>query len=94
MWQMPWWQNVMEELLFVAVDIKVHIEEGPLGLDKVMGKSKGFCLFVYKTLESAKKSLEEPYKIFEDMLHCQKAIDGPKPWKSQHSWQQKNAQTL
>ncbi|KAI6687052.1 hypothetical protein NL676_023880 [Syzygium grande] len=62
-----------------------EIEEGPLGLDKLTGKPKGFCLFVYKTIESAKKALEEPHKSFEGhMLHCQKAIDGPKPGKSQH----------
>ncbi|GAV88797.1 RRM_1 domain-containing protein [Cephalotus follicularis] len=61
------------------------IEDGPLGLDKVTGKPKGFCLFVYKTVECAKKALEEPHKNFEGhILHCQKAIDGPKPGKSQY----------
>ncbi|PKA65618.1 Heterogeneous nuclear ribonucleoprotein 1 [Apostasia shenzhenica] len=56
-----------------------EIEEGPLGLDKATGKPRGFCLFVYKSVESAKKALEEPYKNFEGhILHCQKAIDGPK----------------
>ncbi|CAM0880791.1 unnamed protein product [Alopecurus aequalis] len=59
-----------------------EIEEGPLGLDKATGKPKGFALFVYKTLDSAKKALQEPHKSFEGvMLHCQKAIDGPKPNK-------------
>ncbi|XP_008805340.1 UBP1-associated protein 2A-like [Phoenix dactylifera] len=59
-----------------------EIEEGPLGLDKMTGKPKGFCLFVYKTIESARKALEEPHKNFEGhILHCQKAIDGPKPNK-------------
>ncbi|KAA8516305.1 hypothetical protein F0562_016598 [Nyssa sinensis] len=59
-----------------------EIEDGPLGLDKQTGKPKGFCLFVYKTSESAKKALEEPHKNFEGhILHCQKAIDGPKPNK-------------
>ena len=59
-----------------------EIEEGPLGLDKHTGKPKGFALFVYKSPEGAKKSLEEPHKNFEGhMLHCQKAIDGPKPSK-------------
>ncbi|XP_062165900.1 UBP1-associated protein 2A-like [Alnus glutinosa] len=62
-----------------------EIEEGPLGLNKMTGKPKGFCLFMYKTVESAKKALEEPHKNFEGhVLHCQKAIDGPKPHKSQH----------
>ncbi|KAG5242467.1 hypothetical protein OIU77_029574 [Salix suchowensis] len=61
-----------------------EIEEGPLGLDKATGKPKGFCLFVYKTAESAKKALEEPHKSFEGhILHCQRAVDGPKHMKSQ-----------
>ncbi|KAF1879405.1 hypothetical protein Lal_00005871 [Lupinus albus] len=61
-----------------------EIEEGPMGLDKVTGKPKGFCLFVYKRIESAKKALEEPHKAFEGhVLHCQQAIDGPKPGKLQ-----------
>ncbi|KAJ6912432.1 LOW QUALITY PROTEIN: hypothetical protein NC651_014980 [Populus alba x Populus x berolinensis] len=66
-----------------------EIEEGPLGLDKATGKPKGFCLFVYKTVESAKKALEEPHKSFEGhILHCQKAVDGPKHAKSQKPPQQ------
>ncbi|GAB2267063.1 hypothetical protein Dimus_002045 [Dionaea muscipula] len=67
-----------------------EIEEGPLGLDKQTGKPKGFCLFVYKTAESAKRALEDPHKNFEGhMLHCQRAIDGPKPGKQQQI-QQRN----
>ncbi|GMH28294.1 hypothetical protein Nepgr_030137 [Nepenthes gracilis] len=67
-----------------------EIEEGPLGLDKQTGKPKGFCLFVYKSIESARKVLEEPHKNFEGhVLHCQKAIDGPKPGKQQQH-QQRN----
>eukprot|EP00262_Sarcandra_glabra_P000411 TRINITY_DN10485_c1_g3_i1.p1 TRINITY_DN10485_c1_g3~~TRINITY_DN10485_c1_g3_i1.p1 ORF type:complete len:499 (-),score=73.31 TRINITY_DN10485_c1_g3_i1:287-1690(-) len=59
-----------------------EVEEGPLGLDKQTGKPKGFSLFVYKSVDSARKALEEPHKNFEGhMLHCQKAIDGPKPMK-------------
>lgn len=62
-----------------------EVDEGPLGLDKMTGKPKGFCLFVYKSIESARKALEEPHKNFEGhVLHCQKAIDGPKPGKAQH----------
>lgn len=56
-----------------------EIEDGPLGLDKVTGKPRGFCLFVYKKVESAKKALEEPHKNFDGcILHCSKAVDGPK----------------
>ncbi|KAK4789406.1 hypothetical protein SAY86_020725 [Trapa natans] len=59
-----------------------EIEEGPLGLDKLTGKPKGFALFVYKSVESAKKALEEPNKNFEGRtLYCQKAVDGPKHGK-------------
>ncbi|GAB4851831.1 UBP1-associated protein 2A [Ancistrocladus abbreviatus] len=68
-----------------------EIEEGPLGLDKQTGKPKGFCLFVYKSIEGARKALEEPHKNFEGhILHCQKAIDGPKPGKQQQQGQQRN----
>ncbi|XP_071726357.1 UBP1-associated protein 2A-like [Rutidosis leptorrhynchoides] len=56
-----------------------EIDDGPLGLDKQTGKPRGFALFVYKSVESAKKALEEPHKMFEGhTLHCQKAVDGPK----------------
>ncbi|XP_057955761.1 UBP1-associated protein 2A-like [Malania oleifera] len=62
-----------------------EIEEGPLGLDKQTGKPKGFALFVYRSVESSKKALEEPHKTFEGhTLHCQKAIDGPKQSKPFH----------
>ncbi|KAK9129084.1 hypothetical protein Syun_017881 [Stephania yunnanensis] len=61
-----------------------EIVEGPLGLDKQTGKPKGFALFVYKTVESARKALEEPHKNFEGhILNCQRAIDGPKHNKMQ-----------
>lgn len=59
-----------------------EIEEGPLGIDKNTGKPKGFALFVYKSVDSARKALEDPHKSFEGhMLNCQKAIDGPKQSK-------------
>ncbi|EPS65588.1 hypothetical protein M569_09190 [Genlisea aurea] len=74
-----------------------EIEEGPLGLDKQSGRPRGFCLFVYKTVESAKKSLEEPHKTLDGhLLHCQKAIDGPKHSKGhfnpQHGQSQQQQQ--
>ncbi|XP_058098482.1 UBP1-associated protein 2A-like [Magnolia sinica] len=56
-----------------------EIEEGPLGFDKQTGKSKGFALFIYKTVEGARKALEEPNKSFEGhQLYCQKATDSHK----------------
>ncbi|GMP26236.1 hypothetical protein CsSME_00002767 [Camellia sinensis var. sinensis] len=54
-----------------------EIETGPVGFDRHTGKSRGFALFVYKTIEGARKALQEPYKMFEGrQLHCQKAADG------------------
>ncbi|KAL4197608.1 hypothetical protein AMTRI_Chr04g189140 [Amborella trichopoda] len=56
-----------------------EIEDGPIGFDKFTGKSRGFALFVYKTLESAKKAIEDSYRLFDGhVLHVQKAADGPK----------------
>ncbi|XP_020226964.1 UBP1-associated protein 2A [Cajanus cajan] len=64
-----------------------EVEDGPLGLDKNTGKPKGFALFVYKSVESAKKALEEPHKNFEGhTLYCQKAVDGPKGNKGYHQY--------
>ncbi|PWZ45205.1 UBP1-associated protein 2A [Zea mays] len=54
-----------------------EIEEGPFGFDKNTGKPKGFALFVYKSVESARRALEEPMKNFDGKtLNVQKAIDG------------------
>ncbi|XP_027330037.1 UBP1-associated protein 2A-like isoform X2 [Abrus precatorius] len=70
-----------------------EVEDGPLGLDKQTGKPKGFALFVYKSVESAKKALEEPHKNFEGhTLYCQKAVDGPKGNKGYHQYHQQQHQ--
>lgn len=54
-----------------------EIEAGPMGFDPSTGKSKGYALFVYKTVEAAKKCLEKSSKIFEGrQLHCKKAAEG------------------
>lgn len=51
-----------------------EIEEGPLGFDKVTGKSKGFAFFIYKSEKSAKNALEEPTKPFDGAtLTCKAA---------------------
>lgn len=68
-----------------------EVDDGPLGLDKATGKPKGFALFVYKTVESAKKALEEPNKVFEGhTLYCQKAVDGPKGYNKGGHYQQQH----
>lgn len=47
------------------------IEEGPLGMDTATGRPRGFALFVYKTVEGARRVLEQPHKTFEGhSLHC------------------------
>ncbi|KAL6225250.1 hypothetical protein ACLB2K_004101 [Fragaria x ananassa] len=56
-----------------------EIETGPMGFDSQTGKCRGFALFLYKTVEGAKKALEEPVKVFEGhQLNCQKATEGAK----------------
>ncbi|KAI3981112.1 hypothetical protein MKX01_032252 [Papaver californicum] len=53
-----------------------EIEEGPLGFDINTGKFKGYSLFIYKTVEGARRALEEPIKRFDGyILYCQTAID-------------------
>ncbi|GFS37815.1 RNA-binding (RRM/RBD/RNP motifs) family protein [Actinidia rufa] len=41
-----------------------EIEDGPLGLDKQTGKPKGFCLFVYKSVETASPAV--PSSLFQE----------------------------
>ncbi|XP_016572129.1 UBP1-associated protein 2B [Capsicum annuum] len=54
-----------------------EIEVGPMGFDSSTGKSKGYALFVYRTVEEAKRCLEEPCKMFEGrQLYCKKAAEG------------------
>ncbi|KAF5948644.1 hypothetical protein HYC85_014601 [Camellia sinensis] len=56
-----------------------EIEEGPLGFDKATGKSRGYALFVYKTVEAARASLVDPIKTIDGhQLNCKLAIDGKK----------------
>ncbi|KAH7296936.1 hypothetical protein KP509_26G045600 [Ceratopteris richardii] len=56
-----------------------EIEEGPLGLDKQVGKTRGFALFIYKSAESARRALEEPVKnIAGHQLFCKLAAEGAK----------------
>ncbi|KAL5717242.1 hypothetical protein ACHQM5_010284 [Ranunculus cassubicifolius] len=68
-----------------------EIEEGPLGFDKHTGKSRGYALFIYKTIEGARKALEEHHKIIDGtLLYCQKATDCNK----QKAESASNAQTM
>ncbi|KMZ59754.1 RNA binding protein [Zostera marina] len=54
-----------------------EIEEGPLGFDKQTGKSKGYALFVYKTVEGANASLVDPVKMFDGaQMLCKMAAEG------------------
>ncbi|KAF3338073.1 UBP1-associated protein 2A-like protein [Carex littledalei] len=61
-----------------------EIELGPIGFDLKTGKSRGFALFVYKTLEGTRKALEEPYKMFGGrLLHCELASNSNNKKKTQ-----------
>lgn len=56
-----------------------EIEEGPLGFDKQTGRSRGFALFIYKSADAAKRSLEEPVKLLDGhQLFCKLAVEGLK----------------
>jgi heterogeneous nuclear ribonucleoprotein A1/A3 len=69
--------DVDGDLLYQYFSQYGEIEEGPLGFDKNTGKPKGFALFVYKSVESARRALEEPMKNFDGKtLNVQKAVDG------------------
>ncbi|KAH7428041.1 hypothetical protein KP509_10G072400 [Ceratopteris richardii] len=62
-----------------------EIEEGPLGLDKQVGKARGFALFIYKSADSAKRALEEPVKnISGHQLFCKLASEGAKQRPTMH----------
>ncbi|XP_026379371.1 UBP1-associated protein 2A-like [Papaver somniferum] len=53
-----------------------EIEEGPLGSDMNTGRFKGFALFIYKTVDGARRALEEPIKRLDGcILYCQMATD-------------------
>ncbi|XP_057807046.1 RNA-binding protein P-like [Salvia miltiorrhiza] len=69
--------NASPEKLRVFFEKFGEIENGPKGMDPTTGRFKGYAIFVFKTLEGAKKVLEEPVKFFEGcQLHCRKAAEG------------------
>ncbi|KAF6136826.1 hypothetical protein GIB67_030111 [Kingdonia uniflora] len=59
-----------------------EIEEGPLGYDKVTEKSRGYAMFVYKTVEGAQASLVDPMKSIDGhSFVCRLANDSSKKGK-------------
>ncbi|CAI9113163.1 OLC1v1013714C1 [Oldenlandia corymbosa var. corymbosa] len=53
-----------------------EIENGPLGLDPVTNKPRGYAIFTYKSVDGLKKALEEPVKVFEGcQLNCKKFVE-------------------
>ncbi|WCJ27179.1 RNA-binding (RRM/RBD/RNP motifs) family protein [Euphorbia peplus] len=53
-----------------------EIEEGPLGFDKVTGKSKGFAFFIYKNEEAARAAVADPEKVIDGQkVICKMAAD-------------------
>lgn len=56
-----------------------EIEEGPLGFDKFTGRSRGFALIIYKTVEAAKRALLEPMKTIDGIqMYCKLAAENQK----------------
>lgn len=45
-----------------------EVEDGPLGLDKQTGKPRGFALFVYKSVESAKRLWKSPTRSLKGTI--------------------------
>ncbi|XP_050367836.1 UBP1-associated protein 2C-like [Argentina anserina] len=71
--------DISSERLLSAFSAFGEIEEGPLGFDKVTGKSKGFAFFVYKTEEGARAALVEPLKNIDGhQVTCKLAVDNKK----------------
>ncbi|KAF5742335.1 UBP1-associated protein 2C [Tripterygium wilfordii] len=67
------------EKLLQYFSVYGEIEEGPLGFDKVTGKSRGFAFFVYKTEEGARASLVEQIKNIDGhQIVCKFAVDNKK----------------
>ncbi|XP_057785277.1 UBP1-associated protein 2A-like [Salvia miltiorrhiza] len=53
-----------------------EIEEGPLGMDPVTNKFKGFAIITYKSTKGYNKAMEEPIKVVENcQLHCKKFVE-------------------
>ncbi|KAG5235050.1 RNA recognition motif domain [Salix suchowensis] len=56
-----------------------EIEEGPLGFDKLTGKSKGFAFLIYKNEEGAKAAIADPMKNIDGhQVVCKFAADNKK----------------
>ncbi|EPS63782.1 hypothetical protein M569_11003, partial [Genlisea aurea] len=69
--------NASADKLRAFFDKFGEIEFGPKGLDPATGRFKGYAIFVYKTVEGAKKVLEQPLKFFDGtQLFCQRATEG------------------
>lgn len=76
--------HVDPEMLKLFFEKFGELEEGPLGMDSVTGKFRGYCFFVYKTSEGCKKALEEPVKMFENcLLECRLATENFRNSKNQ-----------
>ncbi|KAG8372274.1 hypothetical protein BUALT_Bualt12G0049300 [Buddleja alternifolia] len=70
--------NVNPEQLKAFFRTFGEIEDGPIGLDQITNKFKGFAVITYKSPEGFKKAIEEPIKVFENcQLHCKKFVENP-----------------
>ena len=77
-WEVP--HDMSPDKLLSHFSSYGEIEEGPLGFDRFTGKSKGFALFVYKTMEGAQAALASPVKMIDGrQLNCKLAnVDAKK----------------
>ncbi|XP_071690275.1 UBP1-associated protein 2A-like isoform X2 [Rutidosis leptorrhynchoides] len=56
--------NITSETLLIFFKKHGEIEEGLVAYDKETNKSRGFGFVTYKTVEAAKKAIDDPQKIF------------------------------
>ena len=54
-----------------------EIEEGPIGFDKQSGRSRGFALFIFKSVDVIKRALEETMKMIDGhQMICKLVVEG------------------
>ncbi|KAK9057691.1 hypothetical protein SSX86_022527 [Deinandra increscens subsp. villosa] len=66
------------EMLLLFFKKHGDIEEGSVAYDKETNKSRGFGFITYKTLEAAKKAIDDPQKMLGGRSITVKLADNPK----------------
>lgn len=70
--------DITSEMLLLFFKKHGDIEEGSVAYDKDTNKSRGFGFITYKTVEAAKKAIDDPQKMFGGRSITVKLADNPK----------------